>query len=354
MNLAQSFRRQSTPLILIGLVILVALVGAFTTPQVNYVAVNALVMVVTVVGLYIFVGNSGIFSFGHIGLMAVGGYTSALLSIPAEKKQLLLPDLPGFIAATTLAPELAILVGGLVTALVALVFAAPLARLSGLTAALGTLSLLFIVNSVAANWNEVTNGGAGIGGIPFATTRVTAVVFAIGAILVAWWYQRSGSGLRLRASREDETAATACGVFVGRERSIAFVLSGFVVGVGGGLLAHQLGTITPDAYYLALTFLSLAMLVVGGITTLSGAVIGTVVLAAVAEVLSEIESAAAAPGLREVGIALIMLVVLIARPRGITGGREVGEGLMARRKATVTVRAAQPRPGALRIEETEG
>lgn len=346
--------RLATPLVLIGLVVLVAVIGAFTTPQINYVAVNALVLVVTVVGLYVFVGNSGIFSFGHIGLMAVGGYSAALFSIPTEKKELLLPDLPGFLSSFTVQPVVAILLGGVVTALVAMVFALPLARLSGLTAALGTLSLLFIVYNVAGSWAAVTNGGSGIGGIPFATDRVTAVLFAAGAILLAWLYQRSSFGLRLRASREDEIAATASGVHVGRERALAFVLSGFVVGVGGGLLAHQLGTITPDAFYLALTFLTLAMLVVGGITTLSGAVLGTLVLSAVAELLSEIEGAFEAPGLREVGITLIMLAVLIARPRGITAGREIGEHLASRRKATATNERGRRRPGALKIEEMEG
>lgn len=325
----------ATPVLLAAIVVLVALIGAFTTPQVNYTAVNALVMVVTVIGIYVFVGNSGIFSFGHVGLMAVGGYAAAVLSLPGPKKELILPDAPAFIHSITLQPEVAILVGGLVTAVVALLFAIPLGRLSGMTAALGTLSLLFIVYSVASNWSQLTNGGAGLGGIPFATDRVTAALFAIGAIALAWIYQRSPWGLRLRASREDETAARASGVHVGLERAIAFVISGFVVGVGGGLLAHQLGTITPDSFYLALTFLTLAMLVVGGITTLSGAVIGTVVIATVSELLTEVESAFTAPGLREVGIALIMLGVLLLRPRGITGGREIGERLLRRRTAAI-------------------
>ena len=326
----------ATPALLSVLVVLVALIGAFSTPQINYTAVNALVMVVTVIGVYVFVGNSGIFSFGHVGLMAVGGYISAVLSMPEAKKALILPDVPGFLANVTLQPEVAILVGGVATALVALLFALPLTRLSGMTAALGTMSLLFILYSVASNWSELTNGGAGLGGIPFATNRVTAVCFAIGAIVLAWVYQRSPYGLRLRASREDETAARASGVHVGLERAIAFVVSGFIVGVGGGLLAHQLGTITPDSFYLALTFLTLAMLVVGGMTTLSGAVIGTVVIAAVSEGLTEVEAVFAAPGLREVGIALIMLTVLLLRPRGITGGREIGERLFARRAAIET------------------
>ncbi len=325
----------ATPALLAALVVIVAVIGAFTTPQINYTAVNALVMVVTVIGIYVFVGNSGIFSFGHVGLMAVGGYAAAVLSLPGPKKELILPDAPAFLHSITLQPELAILVGGVVTALVALLFAIPLSRLAGMTAALGTLSLLFIIYSVASNWSQLTNGGAGLGGVPFATNRVVAVAFAIGAILLAWGYQRTPSGLRLRASREDEVAARASGVHVGFERAVAFVISGFVVGIGGGLLAHQLGTITPDSYYLALTFLTLAMLVVGGITTLSGAVIGTIVIATVSELLTEVESAFTAPGLREVGIALIMLAVLLLRPRGITGGREIGERLLRRRTAVI-------------------
>lgn len=314
-------RRHGTPALLVAIVLLVALVGAVSTPSIDYVATDTLIMTGTVVGLYLFVGTSGIFSFGHVGLMAVGGYTSGLLSIPVEKKALLLPDLPGFLASTTLSPPVAVLAGGVAAMVVAAVFAVPLSRLAGLTAALGTLAMLFIVDSVASNWTAVTNGGAGLGGFNFATDRSMALTFAIAAIVGGWLFQESRAGLRIRASREDEHAARAIGVSVGAARALAFVISAFVVGIGGGLLAHEIRTVTPEAFFLPLTFLTLAMLVVGGIGSLSGAVVGAVVLAIVGEVLSN--AAADQPGVREVGLAVVMLVALVLRPRGLMGGREI-------------------------------
>jgi branched-chain amino acid transport system permease protein len=118
---------------------------------------------------------------------------------------------------------------------------------------------------------------------------------------------------------------------VGRERAIAFTLSGFFMGIGGGLFAQFQGTITPQALYLLITFWTIAMLVVGGMTSLSGAVIGVVVLSTLAEFLRRVEQGVhlgfvdipARSGVREVGLGIVMLGILLARPTGITGGKEI-------------------------------
>ncbi len=321
---ATFLQRNGTPIVLGAIVVLVALIFFGISGQLDYVVVSGLVNLVVVVGLYVFVGNSGVFSFGHISFMAVGGYAAGLLSIPETTKKVLLPDLPGFLATTTLAPAPAILAGGVAAAIFALVWAVPLMRLSGLTAALGTFAMLLITNVVAINWQAVTHGTAGVTAIPTATTRDTALIWALVAIACAWIFQQSRTGLRLRAAREDDVAASATGVRVARERGVAFVVSAFLVGIGGGLFAMQLGTITPDAFFLPITFLTIAMLVVGGITSLSGAVVGTLVLTAVAEVLRRVETTVDRPGLREVGLAVAMLAILVLRPQGLMGGRELG------------------------------
>jgi branched-chain amino acid transport system permease protein len=149
-------------------------------------------------------------------------------------------------------------------------------------------------------------------------------------MVVAYLFQRSDLGLRLRASREDEVAARAQGVNVARHRGVAFILSAFCVGVGGALYAQFNGSIYPDAFYLTVTFITIAMLVVGGTRSLAGAVVGAVFLSAVSELLREIESAGqlgplplpSRPGTANVALAVIMLVVLLVRPRGLTNGRE--------------------------------
>jgi branched-chain amino acid transport system permease protein len=273
--------------------------------------------------------------------MAIGAYVGAILVMPPETKQFVLPDLPGFLADVELGAVPATLVAGAVAAAVALILAVPLVRLSGLTAGLATFAVLVIVNVVARNWQQLTHGTAGISGIPTSTTVWVALAWAVGLMTVAWAFQRSRFGLRLRASREDVSAAHAIGVRVARERGIAFVLSAFFVGAGGALYGMFIGSFTPDAFFLNITFLITTMLIIGGMTSLAGAVIGTIAISTLAELLRRIEDGmdfglfrlSAHPGLRDVGLALLMLVILILRPAGLTGGREVAwRPIVARRE----------------------
>jgi branched-chain amino acid transport system permease protein len=286
---------------------------------------------IVVVGLYTFVGLSGVFSFGHAAFMAIGAYAGAILVIPPETKRFVLPELPGFLADVHLDPFPATLAAGSIAALVALVLSVPLARLSGLTAGLATFAVLVIVNVVARNWQQVTHGTSGVSGIPTTTTVWTALAWALVAMAAAWALQRSAIGLRLRASREQDAAARSIGIGVARERAVAFVVSAFFVGVAGALLGTFIGSFNPDAFFLNITFLMVVMLVVGGMTSLAGAVLGTIVISVAAEALRRLERGVdlglvdvpARGGLREVGLALLMLGILLLRPNGLTGGREL-------------------------------
>ena len=302
------------------------------------VVVGMVINLILVVGLYTFVGVSGVFSFGHAAFMAIGAYAGAIFVIPPETKEFVIPDLPGFLARVHLDTLPATVAAGGIAALVALVLSVPLARLSGLTAGLATFAVLSIVNVVARNWQQVTHGTSGVSGIPTATTLWGALGWALVAMAAAWMFQRSRIGLRLRASREDEAAARAIGVSVARERTFALVLSAFFAGVAGALYGMFIGSFNPDAFFLNITFLMVVMLVIGGMTSLAGAVSGTIVISALSELLRRVESGfdlgpfelAAKPGLRDVGLALLMLVILIFRPGGLTGGRELAWPFRAR------------------------
>jgi branched-chain amino acid transport system permease protein len=297
------------------------------------VVVVAIINLTLVVGLYVFVGNSGVFSFGSIGFALIGAYTAALLVIPADQKAILQPALPKFIANAHSGPIGATLIGGLVAAVFAMVVAVPLMRLNGIAAGLATFAVLVIIRTVANSWEQVTNGAAGISGIPpsATTTKNEALGWAILAIIAGFLFQSTALGLRLRGSREDEVAAHSLGIGVRLERRVAWVASGFVMGIGGALYGQYLGSFNADAFYLSLTFLTLAMLVVGGMTSLSGAVIGSLTISFIAEFFHRIEGGVdagplhipARPGLREVGVAIIMLTILIIRPRGLTDGHEL-------------------------------
>lgn len=320
------------PAVLGLLVLAVALPATwFGGPALDRTVIQSLINVMLVVGLYSFVGVSGVFSFGHMSFMAVGAYATALLTIPAVVKPFQLPDLPGFIQSAELGLLPAALIGGAMAALFAAILAPALMRLSGLTASLATVALLIIVRNVAQNAESITQGTSGLAGIPTNTTLQTVLIWSLAAIAVVWVFQRSRTGLRLQASREDEIAARSVGIDVMRERTLAFLLSAFIVGVAGGLFAQSIGSVTPEQFYISITFVIIAMLVIGGATSLTGAVVGAVGISVVTEILRRVEdgvdlgvvSVPGRQGVAQVGLALILLLVLMLRPAGITGGREL-------------------------------
>jgi branched-chain amino acid transport system permease protein len=308
-------RTLAAPLGLAAVVYLVMMITG--DPVLTLVASGMFINLVLVMSLFMFTGLSGLLSFGHVGFMAIGAYVGALLTIPSATKATLLPDLPNWLQGLEVATIPAALIAGAVAAIFALFLAAGLMRLAGLAAGIATLAVLMIVNTVARNWDAVTRGTGSMLGIPVNTTLTVAFLGAALAILAAAFLQRSALGLRLRASREDPYAAMASGVNLVRDRSFAFVISAFVAGVAGFLYAQFLGVFGPDSFFISLTFLTLAMLVVGGRTSLFGAVLGTVVVATVTEILNRVEQSTSLTGLQEIGLALVMLAVLVALPEGL-------------------------------------
>jgi branched-chain amino acid transport system permease protein len=292
---------------------------------------SCLIRVVIVVGLYIFVGNSGIVSFGHMGFMAIGAYAVAWQTCCPGLKPYTMPGLPELLLNNTLPNLPAGLAAGLLTAVIAFLVGIALMRLSGIAASIGTFAFLAIVNAVYSNWTSVTGGTSSISGIPLYVDIWNSLGWALVTIVAAFIYQRSRYGLSLRASREDEIAAKSAGVNIFRQRLLAFTISAFFVGIGGVLYSGFLGILSPDAFYLNLTLITMAMLVVGGINSLSGAVLGVVVLSAFIEILLQIESGidlggqtlSVPPGVQEIGLGILMLLILIFRNGGITGNREI-------------------------------
>ena len=314
------------PLLLIALA--AQLLGRVVLERIVIVLFINLIMVIA---LQVFMGNSGVVSFGHISFMGIGAYASALLSMtPAAKaaalrsgyaifEQIQLPFIP------------ALLGGAAVAALIAALIGFPLARLSGASAVIATFALLMVVHTVLLNWSEVTNGPRIIFGIQGLTTLWTVVAFGLISVVIGYWFKETGLGLKLRASREDEQAASSIGIDIVVVRWVAFILSAFLTGLAGGLWAHFITIFSPVAFYLTQTFLIVTMLIVGGMTSISGAVVGTVVISAIFEGLRAIENAVnmshllpgAFVGFTEVLLATAMIILLIRRPAGVTGGQEI-------------------------------
>lgn len=323
-------REWQTPLLLILILVAVALLGSLAAPAMQRTVTEALVKLVVVIGLYVFVGNSGVFSFGHIAFMAIGGYISAILTILPAKKHVAL-KLPLFLEALQLPAPFALLIAVAAAALIAFLIALPFMRLRGIALPMATFALLVIVYVVALNWTAVTGGRQALVGLPRYSNLWVALAAAAVALIVAAAYGRTRHGLALRCSRESEVAAAATGIDVAHERRIAFVISAAIVAMGGVLFAHFLGTMTANTFYLDLTFVTLTMLVVGGMRSLTGACTGVALVSIVSELFRSIErgidfgvfTLEAPPGLQEIALALVLLVILLTRPHGLVGDWEL-------------------------------
>ncbi|HVH51656.1 MAG TPA: branched-chain amino acid ABC transporter permease, partial [Gaiellaceae bacterium] len=243
------------------LVLATALLGLGASSATQIYFLDALVSVAIVVGLYIFVGNTGVLSFGHISFVALGAWTAGVLTVPSGEKPAIMPNLAGFLRSTTVGNVPSLLLASLAGGAFALVVGLALMRLSGLAAGIATFAVLEIVHNVLRYYEKIGPGLNTFSSVPQTTGVWQAAVGALIAVGVAFAYQRSRFGRMLRASREDPAAAAAAGISVYRQRLGAFVLSGLVAGFAGGLYVHLL-PLNTETVYLDLTFVTLAMLVI--------------------------------------------------------------------------------------------
>jgi branched-chain amino acid transport system permease protein len=324
--------RHQTPILLI--IILAALAGISEIGNLDSLQVpliEMLIRVLVVVGLYVFIGNSGVISFGQIGFMCIGAYAAGWATAEPGFKQVMLQGLPDFLAQNQWPFSFAMAGAIVLPAIVALLFGLAILRLNGIAASIATFAFLIIVNSVYSNWDSVTAGVSSLVGIPTAVGPWVAFAFASAGIVSAYLFQISRYGLMLRATREDSVAAKACGVHSVRMRLIAFVLSAALVGAGGGLYAQFLGILTVDTFYLSLSFITIAMLVVGGMGSLTGAVSGVIVVTIIVQLLRFGEQGVTLGSNRlklpdsssELGLGLLLALILIFRPNGVSGGKEL-------------------------------
>jgi branched-chain amino acid transport system permease protein len=291
------------------------------------------------VSLTMFSGYTGVFSLGHVGFMGIGAYVGALISLPLIwKDPILLPGLPTWLAELDtsgwpdpVALAVACVVAGIIAMLIAVVVGYPLMRLSGNYVAVATMGFLIIVYTILIRWDSVTLGPRGLNPVPSYTNVWSAYGWALLAIYVAWRLRQSSFGRSMVAARDNNVAARAVGVRVHRARLLAFAVSSFLTGAAGCLLAHQIGTVTPSAYYFATTFDIVIMVVLGGLGSVSGAILGAIIITLAPEYLRDLETNVSigpikydeAFGLSQIILAVLFIVIMIVRPRGLLGGREI-------------------------------
>lgn len=320
---------------LIGSLLLVAMLGVAMLivtltggPVVQRVATTFAINLIIVLALQVFTGSTGIVSFGHAAFVGIGAYVTGLLMVAPVLKSTL--SLPAVVSNAEIGLLPALLLSGVIAGACGFIIGIPLARLGGPAAAIATLAVLVIAHEVLQNWDQVTRGNQTFYGVPKATTLWAATLAAMIAIVVARVFKDSPPGLRLRASREDEGAAGAMGVRVWTLRLWAWTLSAAVAGVGGGLLAAYLTAYSPKAFYFVFTFNLIAMVIIGGVSTVTGAVAGAAIVTVALELLRGIEDGIdlgfvtlpAMFGLAQIALGVIFLLVLIFRPKGVMGRTE--------------------------------
>lgn len=313
------------------LIVLFALGGMLTSGSVQLQVRSILVTACIVVALHVFIGPSGVLSFGHISFVAIGAFAAGIATAPADLKPTAFPDMLPFLANLEIGNLASLLLAAAIGGLYAFLVGIPIVRLSGLAASIATFAVLIITNNVFRNWEAIGPGAKTLPQIPETSGFFQVVVGLLAVMTIAYLYQTSRHGRMLRATREDPAAASSSGIDIRRQRLLAFTLSGALAGFAGGLLVHLVGSITTNQVFLDLTFITLAMLVIGGLGSLWGAVVGSVFIATLNTVLFEAEnqfdlgplSVDLPTGSRLVGLALVMLLVLLFRPQGITAGREL-------------------------------
>ncbi len=291
-------------------------------------------------------GVCGLLHLGPNGFIAIGAYTSALLSMsPAEKElNFILEPLIWPLNVIHVPFPVSLLAAGVVATLFACLISFPVLRVRGDYLAVVTLGFGEVVRVLCNAAQSVTNGPLGLKGLYPHTNLWWSWGVAVLAVIAIQRLINSNYGLAMKAIREDETAARAMGVDPFRRLLLAFLISAFFSGVAGGLLAHLITTISPAIFTFVLTFNLLIMIVVGGLGSTSGAIIGAVLFTWGGEALRMVEqpmdigpfTIPGIPGMRMVIFSLaLMLVILFAR-KGIMGRGELSWDFFASGFARLT------------------
>ncbi|MDD2351918.1 MAG: branched-chain amino acid ABC transporter permease [Synergistaceae bacterium] len=303
----------------------------------NLIAVNAILAL----SLNLIYGFTGMFSLGHAGFMAIGAYVSAILILPAAQKEMMYILEPIIWPFSVLqAPFfISVLAGGLIAALLGLLIALPVLRLGGDYLGIATLGFAEIIRVVFTNITPVTNGALGLKGIPPYANLGWNYFWCVLTFFVIVKLLSSNFGNCLRAIRDDEVAAKAMGINTFKCRAISFAVGAFFAGVGGALMGSLITTIDPKMFNFQLTFNILMIVVAGGLGSITGSMVGAVVITVLLEWLRFVEDTieigsfviVGIPGMRMVIFSLVLLLIILYRREGIIGGYEFSWDSITRR-----------------------
>ncbi|MGA0894505.1 MAG: ATP-binding cassette domain-containing protein [Ilumatobacteraceae bacterium] len=298
----------------------------------QYLVAEMLTNFILALGMQVFIGNTGVLSFGHMAFAQIASYATALVVIPVAAKATSLPDIPFGLGEVEVGPVTATLVALAVTIAIGAAFGVAVCRASGLAPTMITLAALFVVDQVVKNWEELTRGAGGLTGVPILGGNGVLWLGAFIALVVAHQFQESRIGRFAAATRDDELAAPALGISLFTSRYAAWMVSIGLIALGGALRAQSLGTVNPKQFTLDAGILVLAMVVVGGMRTVSGTVLGTIVITVGNEVFRQLgdPQRLGIERFPDLFLGGVMLAVMLARPGGILGDLDVAAVLRRR------------------------
>jgi len=282
-----------------------------------------LVNLVLVMGLQIFIGSTGVLSFGHLAFAQIAAYAAAIVALPVAAKARALPDLPFGLADVHAGPFVSVLVAVAATLVAGAVVGVVVARAQGLAPTMITLAVLVVVDQVVKNWTELTRGAGGLSGVPILRSSGWLYAAAFVALVAACLFHESRIGRFAAATREDELAAPALGIRTFSARYGAWVVSMAVIGLGGAMLVLSLGSVNPRQFTLDRSILVLAMLVLGGMRSITGAVTGTVLVTAGNEVFRQLGDRWSIERFPDLFLGGILLAVMLLRPGGLLADRDL-------------------------------
>lgn len=311
---------------------LVYLAGSHATDYQIRILNNIAVFIIFSVSYNLINGVTGQFSLAPNAFVAVGAYTSALLTLtPLEKEVSFIIEPCIWPLSVISAPFIvSLLTAGVMAVLLAVLMGFPVFRTRGDYLAIVTLGCGEVVRVVANNTQSITNGPLGLKGIPDYTNLWWSWGFAVFTIFFISRVIRSSYGKAMKAVKYDEAAAEAIGINAFWHKMMAFATSAFFQGVGGGLLAHLITTISPTLFTFFLTFNLLIIIVAGGLGSVTGAIIASILITWGGEWLRFVDAPMdlgfiiipGIPGMRMVIFSIALILIMIFARQGIMGTRE--------------------------------
>lgn len=302
--------------------------------QISILERSAIYAVVSV-SMNLLTGFTGLFSLGQAGFMAIGAYTVAILTIPVESRASVyyVSGISPAIANLHCPFWLALIIAGLISAAAAALIGIPVLRLKSDYLAIATLGFSEIIRAVIAapQLDQITNGSYGLKSIPGFPNLFMAFGLCALCILLMVLLINSSYGRVFKALREDEIAAQAMGLNLFRYKELAFVISSFFTGVGGGLLAMFMRSIDSKTFSISLTYDILLIVVLGGIGSVTGSVLGSFLVTAGREwlrffdnplTIAGIQIPLFRTGFRMVIFSILLMVVVLFYSRGLMGSNE--------------------------------